>query len=141
MQHRFRKRIFALSLCLVIASSVSATTQSVVVETARTRVGIARVVLKVAPLVLTDEGLVGDYTVRVPLAPFKDDSGVITIPLTRSLRETVELGKTLLGTATSKKNGQIHKVACTFKKQSRVRIEVTTPKRVLKFEAPYTFRN
>jgi len=141
MQHRFRSRILALTLCLVVASTVSAVARSVVVERARTRVGIARVVLTVAPLVLTDEVLVGDYSVRVPLAPYKGDSGTFKIPLTESFSETVLPGKTLHGFATSRKDSRIYEVACTFQESSKVRIEVTTRQRVLSFEAPYTLSN
>lgn len=138
MQPRFRKRIFVFGLCLALASSISATTRSVVVEPAKTRVGLARVLLDMEPLVLTDEGLLGAYSLRVPLAPFMDDSGTVEIPLTEKLSEIIEPGKTLLGTATSRKNGRIHEVACTFEKAGQVQIVVTTQKRVLKFEAPYT---
>ena len=139
MQPRFRKRILALSLCLALVSSVSATTtRSVVVEPARTRVGIAKVMLSMEPLVLTNDGLLGDYTVRVPLAPFMDDAGTVEIPLTTKLSEVIEPGRTLLGTATSSKSGRVHGIACTFKKAGQVRIVVTTHKRVLKFDAPYT---
>ena len=141
MQHRFRSRILALTLCLVVASTVSAVARSVVVERARTRVGIARVVLTVAPLVLTDEVLVGDYSVRVPLAPYKGDSGTFKIPLIESFSETVMPGKTLHGFATSRKDSRIYEVACTFQESSKVRIEVTTRERVLSFEAPYTLSN
>ncbi len=138
MQPRFRKRLLTMSLCLALASSVSATTRSVVVEPARTRVGIAKVMLSMEPLVLTNDGLLGDYTLRVPLAPFMDDSGTVEIPLTAKLSEVIEPGATLLGTATSRENGRVHEIACTFKEAGRVRIVVTTKKRVLKFEAPYT---
>lgn len=141
MPPRFRNWVLALSLCLTVVSSLGAGTGSVVVERARTRVGVARVVLNMAPLTLTDVGLVGDYALSVPLAPFMGDTGTVEIPLTRSLSETVAPGMTLRGTATSKEDGRIHDVACTFKKSSKVRIVVTTASRVLSFEAPYTLTN
>lgn len=141
MQPRSRKWVLAVFLCLAVISTAGAATRSVVVERARTRIGVARVVLNMAPLTLTDKGLVGEYALSVPLAPFMGDTGTVEIPLTRSLTETVAPGMILRGTATSKENGQIHEVACTFKKSSKVRIVVTTPHRVLSFEAPYTLSN
>ena len=141
MQQRFRNRILALTLCLVVASTISAVARSVVVERARTRVGIARVVLTVAPLTLIDEHLVGDYSIRVPLAPYKNDFGTFEIPLTESLSETLARGKTLHGKATSRKDGRIYDLDCIFKGSSKILIEVTTNARVLSFEAPYTVNN
>ena len=139
MQPRFRKWVLALSLCMAVVSAVGAATRSVVIERARTRVGIARVVLTVAPLTLTEEVLVGDYSVRVPLAPYKGDSGTFTILLTESLTETAIPGNIIHGTATSSKvSGRLYEVACVFQESSMIRIEVTTPERVLSFEAPYT---
>jgi hypothetical protein len=137
MPHRLRNGILALTLGLVVASTAGAANRSVVVERARTRIGIARVVLNMAPLTLTDAGLVGDYSLSIPLAPFMGDSGTVEIPLTESTNETFAPGNTLRGTATSREDGRVHDVACTFKKSSKVRIVVTTPERVLSFEAPY----
>jgi len=141
MQHRLRNGILALTLGLVVASTVGAANRSVVVERARTRIGIARVVLNMAPLTFTGKGLVGDYTLSIPMAPFMGDSGTVEIPLTDSLNETFAPGQTLRGTATSREDGRVHDVACTFKKSSKVRIVVTTPQRVLSFEAPYSLSN
>ena len=142
MQLRLRKWVLALSLCLAVVSTVGAATRSVVVERARTRVGIAKVVLTVAPLTLTDEVLVGDYSVRVPLAPYKGDSGTFTILLTESLTDTVIPGNIIHGTATSSKDSsRLYAVACVFQKSSTIRIEVTTPERVLSFEAPYALNH
>ena len=141
MRQRFRNRVLALTLCLVVASTISAVARSVVVERARTRVGIARVVLTVAPLTLIDEHLVGDYAIRVPLAPYKNDFGTFKIPLTESLSETLARGETLHGIATSEKDGRNYDLDCIFQGRSKIRIDVTTRARVLSFEAPYTVNN
>jgi len=140
MQLRLRNRILALTLCWVVASTVGAATRSLVIERARTRVGIARVILNIEPLILTDEGLVGAYAIRVPLAPFMDDFGTIEIPMD-SLHEALVPGNTVHGTASSREDGRIHDVACTFKESKKVRIVVTTPNRMLSFEAPYSLSN
>lgn len=140
MQHRLRNRILALTLCLMIASSVGATTRGMVVEPAHTRIGIARVVLSIDPLILTNEGLVGNYTIRIPLAPFMNDSGKIKIPMT-DLNDILIPGSTIHGTASSREDGRVHEVTCTFKSSKKLRIIVTTPDRVLFFETPYTLNN
>lgn len=140
MQHRLRNRILALTLGLMVASIAGATTRSLVVEPARTRIGIARVVLNIAPLTITDEGIVGNYAIRIPLAPFMNDSGKIEIPIT-DLNETLVSGSTIHGTASSREDGRVHDVACTFKESKKVRIVITTPDRVLAFETPYTLNN
>ena len=121
-----------------MASSAGAATQGIKVERCKTRIGIARVVLNIDHLTLTEEGLKGDYAIKIPLAPFMDDSGTIRIPVTDRLQDAVAPGKTLYGTASSQEDGRTHEVACTFTDGKKVRIVVTTPDRVLSFEAPYS---
>ncbi len=140
MQHHLKNRILALTVCLMIASTVGATTRSLVVEPAYTRIGIARVVLNIDPLTFTEEGLVGKYAIRIPLAPFMNDSGKIEIPMT-DLNDTLVPGSTIHGIASSREDGRVHDVECTFKSARKVRIVITTPDRVLSFETPYTVNN
>ncbi len=137
MQHHLRNRILALTLCLMIVSSVGAATRGMVIAPAHTRIGIARVVLNIDPLIFTDEGLVGNYAIRIPLAPFMNDSGKIEIPMTDP-SDILIPGSTIHGTASSREDGRVHEVTCTFKSSKKVRIVVTTPDRVLSFETPYT---
>ena len=141
MQIRLRNRILALCLCLAIATTASAATFGIKVERSKTRIGIAKVVLNIDHLTLTEQGLKGRYAIRIPLAPFMDDFGTIRIPVTNQLRDAVSPGNTLHGTASSSEDGRTHKVACTFTDSKNLRIVITTPDRVLAFEAPYTLSN
>jgi hypothetical protein len=128
-----------LAVGLVLAACwTGVMAESVVVERARTRVGLARVVLHMAPLMLSDQRLVGDYRLRIPLAPFMDDSGTVEIPLSDSLTALLIPGATLRGTATSREDGRVHDIDCTFQESGKVRIKVTSPERVLEFEAPFS---
>jgi len=141
MPKRLLNRIIALALCLMVASTVGASTRGLKVEQCKTRIGIAKVVLNIDELTLTEEGLKGDYAIRIPLAPFMDDSGSIEIRMTDRLKDAVVPGNTLHGTASSREDGRTHDVACTFQDNNKVRIVVTTEDRVLSFEAPYSLRN
>jgi len=141
MRSRLRTFILALAVGLTLVAAHGATPRTVVVDRAKTRVGIARVVLHMAPLTVTDEGLVGDYAIKIPLAPFMDDAGEVAFPLSGPLAEAVAPGKTLTGTATSREDGRVHRVACSFETTDRVRIVVTTKDRVLSFDAPYLVRD
>ena len=141
MPERFHKSIVALILCLATASSAVAATPGLKVERSRTRIGIARVVLNIDHLTLTDQGLKGDYAIRIPMAPFMDDFGTIQIPVTARLQDAIAPGNTLRGTASSREDGRTHEVACTFTDDKNLRIVVTTPDRILSFEAPYTVQN
>ena len=129
---------FVLILCLLAVSTTAATVRGIKVERAKTRVGIARVVLNIDHLTLTEQGLKGDYAIRIPMAPFMDDFGTIRIPVTQKLQEAISPGNTLHGTASSREDGRTHEVACTFQDSKKLRIVVTTPDRVLSFEAPYS---
>jgi hypothetical protein len=141
MTFRLRSLLLALILCLMAVSTVGAAVRGLKVERAKTRIGIARVVLNIDHLTLTDQGLSGDYAIRIPLAPFMDDSGTIRIPVVDKLKDAVTPGNTLRGTASSNEDGRTHEVACTFTDNQKVRIVVTTPDRVLSFEAPYSLSN
>ena len=138
MQLRRWGMSLGVGFVLMVVGATSASAESVVVERARTRVGLARVVLDMAPLILTEQRLVGDYRLRIPLAPFMDDSGTVEISLTDSLHNVLVPGATLRGTATSREDGTIHDVDCTFQESGRVRITVKNRDRVLEFEAPFT---
>ena len=83
-----------------------------------------------------------------PLAGFPWRSAVgygasnftIEIAIDSSLKDEAVPGNTVRGTASSE-DGRVHDVACTFKERGKVRIVVSTPKRTLAFEAPYTLGN
>ena len=66
-----------------------------------------------------------------------DDHGRIQLEVGGSLQEAVLPGSILLGSASSVEDGRVHHVACTFLKGDMVNIVVTTPERVLDFEAPF----
>ena len=141
MPVRTPNMVLALILCLATASSAVGATEGIKVERSKTRVGIARVVLNIDHLTLTAEGLKGDYAIRIPLAPFMDDFGTIQIPVTDRLQDAIVPGNTIHGTASSREDGRIHEVACTFTDSKNLRIVVTTPDRTLSFEAPYSLQN
>jgi hypothetical protein len=128
--------LFAV-IALIAAGPAGALSSGLQVKQAKTRIGIAKVILQIDGLNLTGSDLVGDYRIRIPLAPFMDDRGSIRIEVDGSLQEAVLPGSILLGSASSEEDGRVHHVACTFLKGARVNIVVTTPSRVLDFEAPF----
>lgn len=138
MPFRVRSLILALIFCLAAGSAAGAAIRGIKVERAKTRVGLATVVLNIDHLTLTEQGLRGEYAIRIPLAPFMDDFGTIRIPVTDQLQDAVAPGNKLHGTASSREDGRTHEVACTFTDNKKVRIVVTTADRVLSFEAPYS---
>ncbi len=129
--------LFAVIALIAAAGPAGALSRGLQVKPAKTRIGIAKVILQIDELSLTDDGLVGEYEIRIPLAPFMDDRGSIRLEVDGSLQEAVLPGSLLLGSASSMEDGRVHHVACTFLKGDRVNIVVTTPSRVLDFEAPF----
>jgi hypothetical protein len=106
------------------------------VERAKTWVGIARVLLDVTDLSLTESALTGYYEIRVPLAPYEDDHGAIRLDLVRPLPDVLARGGQLTGIVRSD-FGKTHDVECTLEPDGRARIVVTTDKRVLSFKTRF----
>ena len=131
---------FALCAALALATTrpAGALSNGLQVQPAKTRIGIAKVILKIDALNLAGDDLVGEYKIRIPLAPFMDDHGSIRFNLDRPLHEAVLPGSTILGTASSLEDGRVHPVECTFLQGERVNIAVTTNDRILRFQAPFS---
>jgi len=127
------------AVLLALAGPVSAgfLSPGLSIQPARTRIGIAKVILQIDRLTVSNHSLDGDYFIRIPMAPFMDDRGSIHITLDQPLESAVTSGKTLTGSASSREDGRTHPVACTFLKNRKISIVVTTPSRVLSFQAPY----
>jgi len=106
------------------------------VRPARTWVGIARVLLDVTDLSLTESALTGHYELRVPLAPYEDDRGAIRLDLVRPLPDVLASGGQLTGIVRSD-FGKTHDVECTLEPDGSARIVVTTDKRVLSFKTRF----
>ena len=127
-------------MILATAGPAGALSRGLLVQTAKTRIGIAKVILEIDELSLTENGLIGEYEIRIPLAPFMDDHGSILIDMEQPLVDAVNPGNTLTGSASSVEDGRVHDVACTFLAGERVSIVVTTTERVLSFEAPFSLQ-
>lgn len=130
--------IFCAALALATAMPAGALSNGLQVQPAKTRIGIAKVILQIDALSLAGTDLVGEYKIRIPLAPFMDDHGSIRFDLDRPLREAVLPGSTIHGAASSLENGRVHPVECTFLQGEKVNIVVTTADRVLTFQAPFS---
>jgi hypothetical protein len=104
---------------------------------AKTRVGIARVNLEVRDLRLeSSDKIVGTYEIKIPLAPWRNDRGEISLHAPEPLEQLTTGGGTLSGSGLSE-DGRIHRIVCRFEPDGFVGIHVTTPDRDLDFRTRY----
>lgn len=102
---------------------------------AKTKVGLANVYLETSDLALAGSELTGAYSIRVPLAPWKDDHG--RIRLTTAPDVLSGAGGKLSGSATSEEDGRIHSVECTLDTEGNVGIVISGHTHTLTFAARY----
>jgi hypothetical protein len=109
-----------------------------VLAPAKTRVGLARVNLEVRDLRLAaTDTIVGTYEITVPLAPWKNDRGAVSLRAEESLERLTTDGGTLSGSGHSEMDGRNHSIVCRFETDGFVAIHVTTPDRELRFRTRY----
>ncbi len=130
-----------LGLCLAASVGLSAVGASTVswirLKPARTRVGLASVHLLASDLAVSGTDLTGTYRIRVPLAPWEDDRGVLRLKLGAPLTSLSASGGHATGTASSEFNGKTHAVDCQLEPDGDVRIVVVTDRRRLSFDTRY----
>jgi len=128
-------------VCLTAAPFVPASSSGdmvVLMEPARTRVGIARINLQVQDLRLESAGtIVGTYELKIPLAPWRNDRGAISLRATESLEQLTVGGGTMSGSGHSELDGRTHPIVCEFEPGGFVGIQIATPERDLKFRTRY----
>jgi len=100
---------------------------------AHTRVGVARVTLLVSDLVQRGGSLVGSYEIRIPLAPWRNDRGEMTLRMREPLDHMLASGRTVSGTGHSAENGRVHPVTCSFEADGSIHITIETEERTLDF--------
>jgi hypothetical protein len=137
-----KRHLAALTLCLsllITATPIPASGgTAVLLEPAKTRVGLARVKLRVAELRLTDvETLSGTYEIKVPLAPWRNDRGEITLHAPESLERLTVEGGQMRGKGYSELDGRTHEIVCEFGREGAVRILVSTPDGELDFRTRF----
>ena len=107
-------------------------------EPAKTRVGLARVNLQVSDLHLTGaDTIVGTYEIKIPLAPWRNDRGEISLQVLGSLELLATGGGTMSGSGHSELDGRTHPIVCEFETDGFVQIHVATPDRDLEFRTRY----
>ena len=124
--------------CLTAAPLAPASGGTVVeLAPARTRVGIARVNLQVSDLRMeTTDTIVGTYEIKIPMAPWRNDRGAISLHAPEPLDRITAAGGTLSGSGLSE-DGQTHGIICDFETDGFVAIHITTPDRELEFRTRY----
>lgn len=93
----------AVALARQPALETAAGIPSIWVGDGQTRVLVASVYLTVGKLTLEDGALVGQYTIRVPLRPAKNDAGSLRLPISDGTRlaDLLREGGVLTGTGKS----------------------------------------
>jgi hypothetical protein len=137
-RHSFLPWICALVLALVCVVPVRGWSGGMVMEPAKTRVGMAKIKLHVSDLHRTAEDtLEGIYELRIPLAPWMNDRGEIRLSAPGSLDQEMVDGGRLNGSGRSVLDGRTHPIVCRFGPGGTVEIEITTPERNLAFQTNY----
>jgi hypothetical protein len=123
---------------LAAAAPVPAETPGLRIDAAKTRVGIAKVILWVSDLHVHADRIEGLYDLRVPLAPHLSDHGRLSFPLTADLDQVLAGGRALLGSGDSYEDGRSHRVDVRFTPPGTITIRVDTGDRVLDFVTGYS---
>ena len=137
--HLRRLRVATLGFVLILSAGAlqvaGATLPSgelLAIEPSSTWAGVARVHLEIENLQQTGQALEGDYQIRVPLSPRKNDSGRVVLHTSASIDELGSGNATVTGSAVSS-TGQVHEVEARMQPDGVIRIQVVTPKRTLRF--------
>ena len=138
-----RQRPTTLALILILSASLLSAGSApltggglLAIEPSTTWAGFARVHLEIQDLRQTGGVLEGTYQIRVPLSPRQDDTGRVVLRVSESIEELAGRAATVTGSAHSA-TGQVNDVVVQMKPNGVVRIQVTTPKRTLKFKSRY----
>jgi hypothetical protein len=133
--------VLITALCLLLPSSFStaaldATESAFRVDPSKTRVGFTRVHLDVSDLTLKGTELQGRYRIRVPLFPFKNDTGTIRLHTDGPIDLEREITGKLTGTANSD-SGIARDILCTLGPDNSIDIGITLNTRTLIFKTKY----
>ena len=131
--------LLTFTLCLLsLPAGGAMTLEAVVMEPAKTRVGLARVNLHVLDLHLADgETIVGTYEIKIPLAPWMNDRGAIRLRTPGPIGGFMTAGATISGSGHSELDGRTHPIVCQFGSDGTVDIHVATDERDLYFQTRY----
>ena len=132
--------VLLVCLACVTAAPLAPASGGTVVELApaKTRVGIARVNLHVQDLRMeSSDTIVGTYEIKIPMAPWRNDRGAISLHAPESLDQLTVDGGTLSGSGLSELDGRIHEIVCQFETDGFVAIHVISPDRELEFRTRY----
>lgn len=144
------------------AGTASADLPQLRIEQARTRVGLANVVLRVEDVELLGDRIRGRYELRIPLAPMMNDRGTLEIQLPATeaatigpqavapaavnamettlvaLRRAIVDRLPLTGRGDSMEDGRRHGIRCSMTPEGLIDIVVDTGDRILSFRTNYT---
>ena len=93
--------------------------------------------LLVGDLEIGEDWIVGSYEIRVPLAPWRNDSGELRLEVAVPLEHLAQGGITLTGSGLSTDDGRISPISCKFGSNGALRIQVETRKHNLSFDTRY----
>lgn len=114
------------------------------IEEASCRVRLAKVFLDVTDLRYVDGSMMGQYSIRVPLMPSKDEIGALTLPLRASPRDYFLSGGELVGLGHPlNKDEPPRNITATLEPQKGqqpegvIRLRIDTGQRILEFDTLY----
>lgn len=113
------------------------------VDDTNTWVSIAKVHLSIDDLRITQDGVVGDYSLRVPLKKSKNEEGALRLMLEKPLDEYVAEGGVMKGhgKAVGKEGQRLIVATIVPDKEDRIRgtidLSIETDDRVLSFQSTY----
>jgi len=126
----------ALPLSGFSTAALEAPAFAVRVDPSKTRIGLAQVHLDVTELTLQGGELAGRYRIRVPLFPFKNDTGTIRLRSDGPFDPSRDVEGTLAGSAHSD-SGIERDVLCTLSPDRSIDIAITMNDRIVTFRTKY----
>lgn len=128
-------------LCAAVSPiAADAPARDLSVDAAKTRVGVAKVILEVRDLRVLSGRIEGLYAIKIPMFPFKNDSGRLRIDLPGPIEDAIRGGVVLNGEGDSVEDGRRHPIRATLSQDGRLRILVDNGERTLDFSTVYRLR-
>jgi len=133
--------LVALLFVMPQPAPVSATSDAagveLTIEPAKTRVGMSRVKLVITEAWLDDKGLEATYRLRNLFSEPSKDVGALKLRSNIPLRQLVESGGTLMGSAHSTITGRRHAVHGLLRLDGSLRLDFQLGHRLITFETRY----
>ncbi len=107
------------------------------IDSCKTRVGLAKVVLEVSNLRVMADRIEGAYRIKVPLFPFKNDHGRLRLDLPGSLDDVIRQQTPITGSGLSFEDGPMSRILAKIQPGGRLELQIETDDRKLVFQTDY----